>query len=65
MYFYTSWLRATRAPATRSKRFLEAVGFMIGTIGADGAKQVLESARCQGASLAQFKNKGPMFKEMF
>ena len=59
VYFYTSWLKATKAPATRSKRFLEAVGFMIGTIGADGAKQVLESARCQGSSLAQFKNKGP------
>ena len=65
VYFYTSWLKATKAPATRSRRFLEAVGFMIGTIGADGAKQVLESARCQGSSLAQFKNKGPTCKEMF
>jgi hypothetical protein len=65
VYFYTSWLRATKAPATKSKRFLEDVGFMIGTIGADGAKQVLESARCQGSSLAQSRAKGPMCKEMF
>ena len=61
-YGYLCHLRAQKAPATRALRFREAVAFTIGTVGADGAQQVLESSRCKGSVMSQFGTKRPLLQ---
>lgn len=56
-YGYLTVLRIGKAPATRGKRFREAIGFSHGLIGAKGAEEVLQSKRCQGAALRSFATK--------
>ena len=58
-YEYMSSLRVGHAPATRAKRFKESIGFALGTIGAKGAAEVLQSARCSGSAVRSMSTKQP------
>ena len=51
VYSYLTHLVSSKAPATRSQRFREAVGFSKGVVGAFGADEVISSKRCHGASV--------------
>ena len=57
VYDYLSFLKETRASASRGQRLMEAIGFSHGVFGADGAVSVLESSRCEGSALACLHNK--------
>lgn len=59
VYDYLSMLKESKAAATKSSRFLEALNFAGGTIGADGVADVATSTRCSGSAVAQFKTKQP------
>ena len=49
VYNYVAHLRSTKAPRTRAPRFLEALGFAKGVLGAE-VQNILESARIRGAA---------------
>lgn len=59
VYMYLTMLKENKAAATKSARFPEALNFAGGTIGADGVADVVESTRCSGSAVAQFKTKQP------
>ena len=58
-YRYVTFLRESGAAPTKAQSFRSAVGFLIGTLGADGAKEVYESERIKGAVMSQTLKKGP------
>ena len=49
VYNYVAHLRSTKAPRTRAPRFLEALGFAKGVLGAE-VQNILDSARIRGAA---------------
>ena len=53
VYGYFSFLEATKAPPSRADGFLQAVGFMIGTVEPDGGNEVYKSERIRGSSMLQ------------